>query len=147
MKLFLPQKPFEMVGIDLLGPLTRNNRENTYVLVITDRFSKLSRAVPISNDTSAPTIALTYFVSWVSYYGAPLCLISDNGPPFRSKHWKSFNLALGTHIVHTTAYRPQTNGQTERWNLTVLDSVRAFVQENPKDWDLLIPFATLAFNS
>jgi hypothetical protein len=144
--LFLPQQPFEMVSIDLLGPLHETRRGNQYALVITDRFSKLSRAVPVSCDTTAPTIATAYFVHWVSHYGAPLILLSDNGPPFRAKMFKSFNMALGTHTVHTTAYRPQTNGQVERWNKTLLDSVRAFCQEHPEDWDLMLAHASLAYN-
>jgi Integrase zinc binding domain len=144
--LFLPQQPFEMVSIDLLGPLQTTDRQNTYALVITDRFSKLSRAVPVPSDTSAPTIATAYFVHWVSNYGAPLVLFSDNGPPFRAKLFKSFNFVLGTHTVFTTAYRPQTNGQVERWNKTLLDSVRAFCQEHAKDWDLMLAHASLAYN-
>jgi hypothetical protein len=89
---------------------------------------------------------MAYFVHWVSHYGALLILLSDNGPPFRAKMFKSFNMALGTHTVYTTAYRPQTNGQVERWNKTLLDSVRAFFQEHPEDWDLMLAHASLAYN-
>jgi hypothetical protein len=145
--LFPPQRPFEMVGIDLLGPLAQTSRGNVYILVITDRFSKVTRAVPMTTDTTAASVALSYFCSWVSYYGAPLALLSDNGPPFRSKLFRSFNLALGTHCVFTTAYRPQVNGQTERFNRTLLDMIRAFVVEHPADWDILLPFSSLAYNN
>jgi hypothetical protein len=78
MKLFPPSAPLEFVGIGILGPLRGTKRGNRFLLVITERFSKVTKVVPQRNIT-ADDVAVAFFVHWVSYFGPPLILVSDNG--------------------------------------------------------------------
>ena len=145
LKLFPPSRPLEFVGIDLLGPLPKTRRGNLYLLVITDRFSKWTRAIAMS-ETTAPDVAIRFFADWCSIFGAPLMLLSVNGPQFRARMFQSFCLALGIKQLFTTPYHPNTNGQTERFNRTLLDMMIHFVADHQTDWDLVAPFANLAYN-
>jgi Integrase core domain len=135
----------EFVAMDILGPLTMTDRGNRFLLVITDRFTKLTRAYPLST-TNAELVARTFFDGWVaSGYGIPNVLLTDNGSQFVAKFFQTFCRILGMKQVFTSAYRPSTNGQTERISRTVIEFVGAYVSENQRDWEELAAIATYAY--
>ena len=142
--IFPPIRPLEFVAIDVLGPLPTTSRGNRFVLCITDRFSKMSVAVPLLDQT-ASTVAQTLVDRWIAVFGIPVTLLSDNGSAFASKFFGVLTQVLGVKQVFTSAYRPTTNGQVERWNATLVDSIAALAFE--KDWDLSIGLACIAYNS
>ena len=115
LKLFPAERPLEYVAIDILGPLPRTQSGNKYLLVITDRYSKYVRTVPLRNIT-AWNIAKALCDHWAFVFGPPKYLLSDNGGQFIAKFFQSVCNVLGTRNLFTTAYHPQTNGQTERFN-------------------------------
>ena len=146
LSLFPPSAPMEFVAMDILGPLTTTDRGNRFLLVVTDRFSKLTRAFPLSI-TTADVVAHAFFDGWVaSGYGIPSVLLTDNGPQFISKFFQTFCRTLGVKQVYTSAYRPSTNGQTERFNRTVAEYMGAYVSEHQHDWDILAGVATYSYN-
>ena len=146
MKLFPATEPLEFVAIDLLGPLLRSSTGHRFILVITDRFSKLVRAVPLKNIRGL-TVARAFLENWILQYGAPLRLLSDNGTQFTAKLFQYMCERLGVSNLFTTTYHPQTNGQTERFNRTLLASLRAFVAEHPKSWDEYVGPLVYAYNT
>ncbi len=87
LKLFPATRPLEFVSIDILGPFrkTKNGHEN--LLVITDRYSKLTRAVPLRS-TTAHAVATAFCDHWVFAYGPPVFLLSDNGQQLRPNIFK-----------------------------------------------------------
>ena len=94
MKLFPATQPLQYVSIDILGPLTRTTRGNTHLVVITDRYSKLTLAVPVSN-TDAYNVAKTFMEHWVFKYGPPQYLLSDRGTQFLSRFMQRCCAILG----------------------------------------------------
>ena len=146
MKLFPAQAPLEFVSIDILGELMKTPRGNRFLLVIADRFSKLVRTVPLKS-TSGAAIAQAFVTHWVLPYGAPLKLLSDNGKQFTARFFQRVCNLLGVKNVYTTTYHPQTNGQVERFNRTLLAGIRSYSVEHPKDWDLYTDVLTYAYNS
>ena len=97
--------------------------------------------------TTADVVARTFFEGWVaSGYGIPNVLLTDNGSQFLAKFFQTFCKILGVKQVFTSAYRPSTNGQTERFNRTVVEYMGAYVSENQRDWDELAAIATYAYN-
>ena len=94
--------------MDILGPLPKTVHGNGYVLVITDRFSKLCRALPLRNKT-ATTLANAFLDYWVYVYGAPNYLLTDNGPQSGAKFFEAVCSLLGVQHFLTTAYHPQSN--------------------------------------
>ena len=145
LKLFPASGPLEFVAMDLLGPLPKTKRGNTFVLVITDRYSKLTRAIPLKA-TKATDIAMAFLDTWVYVYGAPKFLLTDNGPQFVAKFFETICSMLGVRHFTTTAYHPQTNGQAERFNRTIVQRLRHYVAEHQTDWDLYIQPLTYAYN-
>ncbi|CDF40678.1 unnamed protein product [Chondrus crispus] len=146
MQLFTPNAPLEFVAIDILGELMTTSRGNWYILVISDRYSKLVRTVPLKK-ISAAHIAQAFVHNWVFIYGPPVKLLSDNGTQFTAKYFQNICRILGIRNVFTTKYHPQANGQVERFNRTILSAVRKYIGDHPKDWDLFSDAVTFAYNT
>ncbi|GFX51260.1 retrovirus-related Pol polyprotein from transposon 297 [Trichonephila clavipes] len=126
--------PNEIVTLDLLGPYPVSRvRRNRYVLVITDHFSKWAEIIPLKK-ASARVIAHNFFHNYISRFGAPINLISDNGPQFISDIFENLNERLGIRHVKTVVYRPQAN-RTERVNHDLVQMIANYVNEEHDTWD------------
>jgi transposase InsO family protein len=145
LKLFPASEPLEYVSIDILGPLPKTDHGNRFLLVLTDRFSKLTRTVPLRT-TSAFVVAKAFCDHWVFVYGPPRYVLTDNGPQFTAKFFLAVCRELGIDKVFTTAYHPQTNGQVERFNRTIVNSLRGYVAERQEDWDEYTAAITFGYN-
>ena len=80
-------------------------------------------------------------------HGVPLRIIFDHGSLFVSKFWQGFQTAMGTRLNFSTAYHPQTDGQTERVNQVLEDMLRACVISFSKGWEKYLPFAEFSYNN
>jgi hypothetical protein len=145
LKLFPPSAPLEFVAIDILGPLPKTKSGNRYLLIISDRFSKLTRAVPLA-EINAVDVAVAFFNDWMSVYGVPLILLSDNGPQFASRLFQAACATMGVRQVFTSTYHPQTNGQVERFNRTVLEKLTHYVAAEQDDWDTSVRSIVYGYN-
>ena len=146
LKLFPATRPLESVAIDILGPLPKTKSGYRFLLIVTDRFTKLSQVAPLRRVT-ALIVARVFCEMWIYKYGPPKTLLSDNGRQFTSKFFQSVCRLLGINNVFTSAYHPQTNGQAERYNPTLLASLRNYVNEHQDDWDKYATSLTYAYNS
>ena len=146
MTLFPAQSPLEFVSIDILGELIATKRGHRFILVITDRFSKLVRTVPLKKIT-AVAVAQAFVTHWVFVYGPPARLLSDNGKQFSARFFQNVLRILETKNLYTTTYNPQANGQVERFNKTIVAALRHYVGEHPRDWDLFTDALTYAYNT
>ncbi|CDF32918.1 unnamed protein product [Chondrus crispus] len=146
LKLFPAAGPLQFVAMDLLGPLPKTAHGNQHVLVITDRFSKLTRSIPLRT-TTASVVANAFLDNWVYVYGAPRYVLTDNGPQFAAKFFDAVCALLGVRHYLTTAYHPQSNGQTERFNRTLVQRLRHYVEEHQRDWDDYLQPLTFAYNT
>jgi len=144
--LFPATVPFQDVAVDLYGPLERTAAGNKYILVITDRFTKLVRAIPMGRikAVDCASVVLDY---WVAAYGPPDRLLSDGGPQFTAHFWGQVLNLLSIEPKLTTPSHPQTNGQTERLHRTMHTILNHYVAEHPRLWDQLLGALTLAYNS
>ncbi|GFW81787.1 retrovirus-related Pol polyprotein from transposon 17.6 [Trichonephila clavipes] len=126
--------PNEIVTLDLLGPYPVSRvRRNRYVLVITDHFSKWAEIIPLKK-ASARVIADNFFDNYISRFGVPIKLISDNGPQFISYIFENLSERLGIRHVKTVVYRPQAN-RTERVNSELVQMIANYVNEQHDTWD------------
>ncbi|GFW68564.1 retrovirus-related Pol polyprotein from transposon 412 [Trichonephila clavipes] len=126
--------PNEIVTLDLLGPYPLSRvRRNRYVLVIKDHFSKWAEIIPLKK-TSARVIADNFFDNYVSRFGAPINLISDNGPQFISDIFENLSERLGIRHVKTVVYRLQAN-RTELVNRDLVQMIANYVYEQHDTWD------------
>ena len=137
LQLFPATEPLASACIDILGEFITTRRRNKYLLVITDRFTKLTKTAPMKGISSAE-VARTFIDNWVFNYGPPTELISDNGSCFASRFFLDVCRILSIKNHFTTTYHPQANGQVERYNRTILSALRTYVADHPRDWDCLL---------
>ncbi|WVZ80353.1 hypothetical protein U9M48_027836 [Paspalum notatum var. saurae] len=95
----------------------------------------------------ANTYAELYIAKVVSLHGVPRTITSDRGSVFVSRFWEQLQNALGTKLIHSSAYHPQTGGQVERVNQIVEDMPRACALTNSTKWDECLPLAEFAYNN
>jgi transposase InsO family protein len=88
-----------------------------------------------------------YIARILSLHGVPKTIVSDRGPQFVSKFWEELHKSLGTKLLHSSTYHPQTSGQTERVNHILEDMLRACVLEFPQKWDDCPPLAEFSYNN
>uniref|UniRef100_A0A3P9BHC9 Gypsy retrotransposon integrase-like protein 1 n=1 Tax=Maylandia zebra TaxID=106582 RepID=A0A3P9BHC9_9CICH len=133
----VPQKPWEYVGVDFVGPLPRTPTGNAYLIVFVDYLTKWVEASAVKEATSQ--VAAGKFVTDIfARHGTPTYLISDRGSPFVSELFEHVVSALGSVHRLTTAYHPQTNA-TERVNRTLKTAIRAYVGDKHTSWDKFLP--------
>ncbi|GFX81309.1 retrovirus-related Pol polyprotein from transposon 17.6 [Trichonephila clavipes] len=120
--------PNEIVTLDLLGPFpTSRVRRNRYVLVITNYFSMWAEIIPLKK-ASGRVIADNFFDNYISRFGAPVKLISDNGPQFIFDIFEHLSDRLGIRHVKTVVYRPQAI-RTERVNRDLVQMIANYVND------------------
>ena len=146
MRLFPATKPLEYVAMDILGPLPRTKHGMRFILVITDRFTKLTKTEPLRTITSL-AVARAFCKAWVFNYGPPKVLLTDNGTQFTATFFRNVCRILRIHKVFTTEYHPQTNGQAERFNRTIVAAIRNYVSDSQRDWDEWLGPLTYAYNT
>jgi len=146
LKTFPPTEPLTDLCMDLLGPLPRTAAGNEHLLVIVERFSKMTRAIPLQR-IDAEAIAAAFLDHSVAAYGPPATVLSDNGPQLRSTFFQGVCSLLGVSNRYFTTYHPQTNVQVERYNRTIVVQLRTYVVEHQDRWNELVSMLTLAYNS
>ncbi|KAF8778942.1 Transposon Ty3-G Gag-Pol polyprotein like [Argiope bruennichi] len=127
-------------------PLSRSSDGNNNILVVMDYFTKWPEAYPIP-DQEAPTVAEILVQNWISRYGVPLQLHSDQGRNFDSAVCRRLCEILGIDKTRTTALHPQSYGMVERFSRTILNSLFLLVSNNQQDWDKKLPLFLLAYRS
>ena len=133
-------------AVDLMGPLPPTENGDKYICVFMDRFTKWPEAFPIP-DKRASTIAALLMEKIICRFGAPRTLLSDRGKEFLNEIVKELSVLLDMKKLNTSGYRPQTNGQVEKFNGTLIHTVSAYVSENHKDWDKFLPYALFAYRT
>jgi len=127
--------PMGRVHIDLLGPLPTTRRNNKYVLMIMDQFTKWLECFPLPNQ-SAETVAKTTVDRFISRFGCPLEIHTDQGKNVDGNLMRRLCDLLQITKTRTTPYHPASNGQVERANRTILQAIRCFLNKSQADWDL-----------
>ncbi|GBN01125.1 Transposon Ty3-G Gag-Pol polyprotein, partial [Araneus ventricosus] len=138
----LPDARFTHIHIDIVGPLPPSEGQN-YLLTIIDRFSRWPEAIPIP-DMRAKTICHAIFDTWISRFGCPSVITSDQGSQLCSSMFVEFTRMLGTQKIKTTPYHPISNGIVERFHRHLKSAIKA--HENEK-WSELIPIILLGIRT
>lgn len=145
MKLYQTGVPFQRIAMDICGPIIKSGRCQMYILVISDYFSKFTMVIPVPDKTTI-TVATALASQWITLWGCPQFIHTDQGLEFESGLIHELCRRFGIHKTKTTPYRPQSDGMVERFNSTMMQIVSTLC-DNYEDWDLHLPFAQMAFNS
>ncbi|KAI5737937.1 hypothetical protein M8J77_000914 [Diaphorina citri] len=144
-KFLVPDERFAYIHIDVVGPLPPS-RGSVYLLTCIDRFTRWFEAFPIPDQTAA-TIARTFFEGWVSRFGSPVQLVTDQGRNFLSTLFKEVASILGIELKQTTAYHPQANGLVERSHRTLKAALMCRLRAATSSWSLELPAVLLGLRS
>ncbi|GJY80690.1 putative reverse transcriptase domain-containing protein, partial [Tanacetum coccineum] len=123
----IPQWKWDNITIDFITKLPKSSQGYDTIWVIVDRLTKSAIFVPMRETSSMEKLARMYLKEVVTRHGIPVSIICDRDPRFTSNFWRSLQKALGTNLDMSTAYHPQTDGQSERTIQTLKDMLRSFI--------------------
>ncbi|GJV26140.1 putative reverse transcriptase domain-containing protein [Tanacetum coccineum] len=126
-------------------PKTSQGCDNIWVIV--DRLTKSVIFTPMRETDPMDKLARIYLKEVVTRHGIPVSIICDRDPRFASNFWRSLQNALGTNLDMSTAYHPQTDGQSERTIQTLEDMLRACVIDFGKGWVNHLPLVEFSYNN
>jgi transposase InsO family protein len=142
----VPSQPFEALGIDVLSDLPVTGSGHRHILVVTDYFTRWPFAFAMKNQL-AVTIAKIVVEQVFLQYGFPVTLLSDQGPNFMSNLVAAVLKLFLVKKLKTTAYHPQTNGLTERFNSTLCAMLSHYVNDQQTNWDTFLPYVLYAYRT
>jgi hypothetical protein len=125
-------------------PRTKNGHDSVFVVV--DRFSKMAHFIPCHKIDDASHIANLFCRDILRLHGVPKTIVSDRDVKFLSYFWKTLCAKLGIKLLFSSAYHPQTDGQTEVTNRTLSTLLRVLIKKNIKEWEDCLPIAEYAYN-
>jgi hypothetical protein len=145
----IPNRPWADISMDFVTGLPESavgkNQYNS-ILVVVDRFSKMAHYFPTRDDIKAMDLAELFWNQIVRYYYQVESIVTDRGSLFTSTYWETFCDQLNTKRRLSTAFHPQTDGQTERQNQVLEQYLRTYCNYEQDDWANLLVAAELAYN-
>ncbi|XP_033758002.1 uncharacterized protein LOC117340349 [Pecten maximus] len=129
-----------------MGGLPTTANGNNYIIVVSDYFSKWTEAYAVPNHT-ALTVADKLVTEFICRFGTPRYIHSDQGREFESELFQTICSKLGVKKTRTTPYRPESDGQVERFNRTLIQMLSSFVNTQMDDWDDHLPYVMMAYRS
>ncbi|GJZ40212.1 putative reverse transcriptase domain-containing protein [Tanacetum coccineum] len=127
--------------------LLRTNSEHDSIWVIVDRLTKYAHFLAVCEDYKTERLARLYINEIVARHGVPVSIISDRDSYFTSRFWQSLQKALRTRLDLSTAYHPETDGQSERTIQTLEDMLRACAIDFVGNWDTHLPLVEFSYNN
>ncbi|GJY48272.1 putative reverse transcriptase domain-containing protein [Tanacetum coccineum] len=143
----IPEWKWDNITMDFITNLPKSSQGFDTIWVIVDRLTKSAHFLPIRENDPSDKLARLYLNRIVARHGIPVSIICDRDGRFTSNFWKSFQKALGTDISMSTAYHPETDGQSKRTIQTLEDMLRACVIDFGKGWVKHLPLAEFSYNN
>jgi transposase InsO family protein len=145
--LSIPALKWEDISIDFIVGLPLTSHKFKSIWVIVDRPTKSTHFILVHTFYRTEKYAELYISRILCLHGVPKTIISDQGPQFISHLWEKLHASLGTHLIHSSDYHPQTNDQTERVNQILEDIFGACALNYPDKWDKCLPLAEFSCNN
>ena len=143
---FFAASPMELVSIDICGPFPRTGNANRFIITMVDHFTKYAAAYSVPNHT-AETVAHEVMHGWISRFGTPIQLLSDQGAEFESKLFQELCRCMSIDKIRTSCYKPSTNAVVERFHRSLNSILAKIMNEHQDNWDEYVPFAIAAYNN
>nr|GEU96343.1 reverse transcriptase domain-containing protein [Tanacetum cinerariifolium] len=143
----IPEWKWEKITMDFITKLPKMTNGYDTIWVIVDHLIKSAHFLPMRETDPMEKLMKLYMKEVVTRHGVPVSIIFDRDGRFTSLFWKALHKALGTRLDMSTAYHPQTNGQSERTIQTLEDMLRACVLDFGKNWDRHLPLVEFSYNN
>jgi hypothetical protein len=138
---------WEEISMDFIVRLPPTVKNHNSIWVIVDRLTKSAHFIPVRVDYRPTDYAELYFSQIVRLHGIPRTIVFYHGPQFTACFWEHLHHLLGTKLVRSSAYHPQTAGQTERVNQILEDMLWACVILSKGSWEKWLPLAEFSYNN
>ncbi|GKB08545.1 putative reverse transcriptase domain-containing protein [Tanacetum coccineum] len=142
----IPEWKWERIAMDFVTKLPNTSSRHDTIWVIVDRLTKSAHFLPMREDYKMDRLARFYLNEIVTRHGVPISIILDRDSHFMSRFWQSMQEALGTRLDMSTAYHPQTDGQSECTIRTLENMLRACILEFEGSWDVRVPLVKFSYN-
>jgi hypothetical protein len=143
----IPTWKWEDISMDFIVGLPHTRKGNDSIWVIVDRLTKVAHFIPVKTTFETHKLVELYIDNILELHGASKSIVSDRGPQFTAKFWRSLHKAMGTDLHYSSAFHPQTDGQTERVNQVLEDLLRACVLTYGSDWEKSLPYVEFSYNN
>jgi len=143
----IPIWKWEHITMDFVVGMPRSLKHHDAIWVVVDRLTKSAHFLPLRTSYNAEQLAELYIKEIMRLHGVPLSIVSDRDTKFASQFWHAFQTAMGTELNLSTAFHPQTDGQSERTIQTLEDMLRACALNCAGKWDRHLPLAEFAYNN
>nr|GFA16348.1 putative reverse transcriptase domain-containing protein [Tanacetum cinerariifolium] len=138
---------YEKITMDFITKLSKMKNGYDTIWVIIDHLTKFAQFLPVRETDPMEKLMKLFMKEVVTRHGVPVSIVSDRDIKFTSLLWKALYKALGTRLDMSTAYHPQTDGQSERTIQTLEDMLRACVLDFGKGWDRHLPLVEFYYNN
>ena len=142
----IPQQVWHTISLDFIEGLPRSGHANC-ILVVVDKFSKYGHFLPLLHPFTAAKVAKVFLDNIYKLHGLPVNIISDHDRIFTSAFWQHLFQLSDTKLCMSTAYHPQSDGQTERLNQCLETYLRCFVHSCPTHWSKWLSVAEFWYNT
>jgi IS30 family transposase len=143
----IPEWKLEEIGMNFIVGLPHTQAGYDSIWVIVDRLTKVTHFIPVKTTYSGAKLAEIYMSGIVCLHGVPKKIVSDRGSQFTFKFWEKLHESMDTKLNFSSAYHPQTDGQTERTNQILEDMLRACVLKYGKSWDKSLTYVEFSYNN
>jgi len=148
--ILIPDRPFQVVGIDYYGPLPETTSADAsdsgyrYIVTIVDHFSRWVRLVPLKEDPTAHSLASVFTNHWIRHFGVPELLVSDQGSEFTSRLLQDVGNLLGMRVYAVPTETQWRNGRVERVHRYLGHRIRSWCNERHAEWHTVLPFVEMS---
>ncbi|KAG8474782.1 hypothetical protein CXB51_031699 [Gossypium anomalum] len=143
----IPEWKWDRITMDFVTGLPLTPKRKNAIWVVVDRLTKSAHFLPVRTDDSLDKLAKIYIFEIVRLHEVPISIILDRDPRFTSRFWKKLQEALGTKLNFSTAFHPQTDGQSERVIQVLEDMLRCCVLEFQGSWEKYLALVEFAYNN
>jgi len=146
-QLEIPEWKWDNIAMDIVTHLPRTVRNHDAIWVIVDRLTKSAHFLAVNLRMSMTKLAQIYINEIVRLHGVSLSIVSDRDPRFTSRFWQTLQNAMGSRLTMSSAYHPQTDGQSERTIQSLEDLLRTCVLDHLGTWDEILPLVEFTYNN
>jgi hypothetical protein len=143
----IPECKWEEISMDFIVGLTKTQSGYDSIWVIVDHLSKVVHSILVKTTNKGSRLAMLYIARIVCLHGVPKKIVSNRGTQFTSKFWEKLHESMDTKLNFSSAYHPQTDGQTKRVNQILKDLLRACTLKDNQSWDKCLLYAEFSYNN